>query len=127
LSGSATGLSINPQTAQIDGLPAGGMTADEFARLVPPSCPVCGAQVVVDRVDITWDAEEEARLGRQYIAGRWECPHGCNPLTGQRRHYGQSYRTGKGFEGTECTCTCGDVTIILTKAEADAWQEVHKR
>lgn len=120
-------LSIDPRTAQIGGLPAGAMTASEFAHLVPPDCPVCGAQVTIDRIDVTFSAEEEAKRGRQYIAGLWECPHGCDPLTGQRVHYSQSYRTGMSFEGTECTCTCGDVTVVLIKAEADAWQAVHRR
>jgi hypothetical protein len=78
------GLAIDPETLMI----SGGdrvFTAGQFALLVPPPCPVCGATVDVDRIDVTLNAEEEARRGRSYIIGRWECPHHCDPRTGQRR------------------------------------------
>jgi hypothetical protein len=120
-------LRINPETFMIDGLERRTFTAGEFARIEPPSCPVCGAKVSIDRIDVTFNAEEEARTGRSYIAGRWECPHDCDPRTGQRMHYSQSFETGMGWEGVKCMCSCGDETVTITTAESDAWRAVHQR
>lgn len=102
-------------------------TAEEFARIVPPACPVCGATVSVNRIDVTLNAEEEALRGRTYMMGRWNCPHGCDPRTGTRRHYGQSCKTDAGRDVTECTCTCGDVTLVQNMAEFAAWHDEHHR
>ena len=118
-------LAINPETLMIDGLPSGVLTADQFSRLVPPPCPVCGAAVRIDRIDVTFNAEEEARRGRSYIAGRWECPHDCDPRTGQRRHYSQSYDCAMGEDWLTCKCSCGDETIVAGNEEHAAWRAVH--
>ena len=118
-------LTISPKTLLIEGLPSGALTADQFGQLIPPPCPVCGATVRIDRIDVTLNAEEEARRGRSYIAGRWECPHDCDPRAGQRRHYGQSYGRGVGDPGVTCKCSCGDETIAVSQEEHDAWRAVH--
>src|SRR5437763_1889593 len=48
--------------------------------------------VLIDRIDVTLNEAAEILHGRSYVAGRWECPHHCNPRTGQRMHYGQEFR-----------------------------------
>jgi hypothetical protein len=102
-------------------------TADEFAQLEWPPCPVCGGKLSVQRIDITMNADDEARNGRSYIAGLYECEHHCDLRTGQRVHYGQSFRSGGPDlgDGIECTCSCGDVRI-LARGEVRAWQDVHQ-
>lgn len=39
----------------------------------PACCPVCGGPVDVERIDAC------TRAGAAYVAGRWECPNGCDP------------------------------------------------
>lgn len=119
-------LTINPETLFLDGAPDGLLTGGQFAELAPPACPVCGAAVEVDRLDATPNEEYEAAHGRGYLVGMWHCPHDCNPRTGQRVHYGQQYSTGPGDAGTTCSCTCGDTTVVLSRAEWAAWQAVHR-
>lgn len=113
---------IDPATLMIDGVEGRTFTADEFAALVPPDCPVCGTQVRIDQINVTFSAEEEAAHGRSYIAGMWDCPHGCNPRTGERMHFGQSFESRRGVPGVTCTCTCGDTTVVLSEAEGQAWR-----
>lgn len=119
-------ITINPETLLLDGLEDRPLTADEFAQIRPPACPVCGTTVTIDRIDITLNAEELARQGRTYIAGRWECPRGCNPRTGQRMHYSQSASRSMGAPGVTLTCSCGDETVALDQAEMDAWRAEHR-
>lgn len=84
----------------------GTFSADEFARLPIPNCPVCGIRVELDRIDVTLnEAELEAR-GRRYIAGRWTCPRGCNPLTGERLHGNHTIESGM-TDGIRFICNCG--------------------
>jgi hypothetical protein len=120
-------LTINPETLLLDGAPRDLLTAGEFAELAPPACPVCATTVEVQRLDATPNADYEAEHGRGYLVGMWSCPHGCDPRTGQRMHYGQEYGTSPGAEGATCACTCGDTTVVLGHAEAAAWQAVHRR
>lgn len=48
-----------------------------------PPCPVCGATIVQEIIDVsTWD-------GPAYIEGRWECPNDCNPRDGDPRWTGR--------------------------------------
>jgi hypothetical protein len=84
------------------------MTAVEFDRIEPQPCPVCGATVDVEQVDVTPNAEYHAKHGRCYVAGPWSCPHGCNPETQQRYHGG--YRVESDDETTRLVCTCGGVS-----------------
>jgi len=77
--------------------------------------------VLIDRIDVTLNEAAEVLHGRSYVAGRWECPHHCNPRTGQRMHYGQEFRTGASLAGTECACSCGDKTVVLDEAERAVW------
>lgn len=122
-------LGIDPVGGVVDG--QRGMhatyTGAEFAQLESPACPVCGATVTVQRIDITPDAEYEAQHGRLYITGLAECPHHCDIPRGERRHFGQSVRYGREFEGAEATCTCGDVTIITSRERGRAWAAKHHR
>jgi len=100
-------------------------TAEQWAALTMPACPVCGATVRVDRIDVTANEADLAAGGRTYMAGLWECPHGCDPVAMTRRHYGQSARTSPAFDGIELSCTCGDTTAAGTAAEAAAWLDAH--
>jgi hypothetical protein len=117
------GLTINPETLLIDGLERRAFTADEFARIAPPSCPVCGAQVTIDRIDVTLNEEDHRQHGRSYIAGMWECPRHCNPRTGQRMHLSQQayYHPG----GNRVACSCGDEQTGLATEDFIAWKQVH--
>jgi hypothetical protein len=121
------GLTVNPETLLIDGLERRTFTAAEFARTVPPDCPVCGAQVTIDRIDVTLNEEDHRQRGRSYIAGMWECPHHCDPRTGQRMHYSQSYESGVAQDGMTCVCSCGDEQVTVTADEFIAWKQVHHR
>jgi hypothetical protein len=118
-------LTIDPATLSLLPKFRDGLTTAEFAALVPPECPVCGEQVTVQRIDVTPDAEWHAQHGRLYIVGMWECPHHCDPRTGQRVHFGQSYRSSMAIGGVEATCSCGDVTVCAGD-ELAVWQETHK-
>lgn len=121
-------LDIDPIGGLVDGQrgPQATYTASEFAQLESPACPVCGATVAVQCIDITPDAEYEAEHGRLYITGLASCPHHCDIPRGERRHFGQSARTSRGLEGTEATCTCGDVTVITSKVQGQAWAAEHR-
>ena len=115
---------INPETLLIEGLEHRTFTAEQFARIEPPACPVCGATVEIDRIDVTFNAEEEARQGRNYIPGMWRCPHNCNPRTGQRMHYSQSVSSGIG-SGYSLECSCGFSQQGLTGDELAALRQEH--
>jgi hypothetical protein len=116
-------LTANPQTFGIDGLTRRVFTAGEFARIDPPRCPVCGAKVTIERIDITANEEDEARNGRTYIAGMWECPHGCDPRTGERRHYEQ--KVSSGIDGLALECSCGFSQAYLTGTDLAALAAEH--
>lgn len=104
-------------------------TAGQFAGLQLPNCPVCDAQLTVDRIDVTPNAEYEAAHGRAYIPGLADCPHHCDIPNRQRRHYGQSARHGPDLPAgsVEVSCTCGDTRIIATQDEGRAWSAEHRR
>jgi hypothetical protein len=40
----------------------------------PTTCPVCGAEVDIDVVDVTFGGGHVTR-----VPGKWSCPNGCNP------------------------------------------------
>lgn len=44
-------------------------------RTTPTRCPVCGALVDVDQVEVGLGGRKE------YRAGQWACPNGCDPRT----------------------------------------------
>lgn len=119
-------ITINPETLLLSGLPGNTLTADEFAQLEPPPCPVCGAAVQIDRVDVTFNEDDLRANGRTYIAGMWHCPRGCNPRTGQRMHYSQSAELSIGDPGIRARCSCGDEAVLLSQAEEDAWRAIHR-
>lgn len=81
----------------------GTFSAEEFARLEHPPCPVCGTSVEFARIDVTLNREQELREGRRYIVGPWCCPHGCNPITGERMH-SQSFGVEDGDAWFKCMC-----------------------
>ena len=118
-------LTINPETHLIEGVTRDPLTGPQFAALQPPDCPVCHAMVNMDRIDVTPDADYHARYGNCYIVGLWTCPHGCDPRTGERMHYGQTYETSKSRIGTLARCSCGDETVISSQLEYDGWIAVH--
>ncbi len=118
-------LTINLQTLMIDGLERRSFTAAEFAEIKPPACPVCGAEVTIQRIDVTLNAEDEAARGRTYIAGMWACPRDCNPRTGQRRHFSQS--VGRDMTGAFFECSCGVKETGLTSAEVETLRVEHPR
>lgn len=104
----------------------GGYSAAEFDAMPRPPCPVCGAEMDVQRIDVTANAEAELAHGRQYLAGLADCPHGCDQRTGERRHYQQQARRGPAIDGIELTCSCGaDPVIAATRDEGEAWAAVH--
>lgn len=120
-----TTLTVDPATHQIPELAARLFTAAEFALIKPPDCPVCGAPVTIQRIDVTWNAEEEALHGRTYIAGMWECPNYCNPVTGQRWH---DWTIVSGRDGARFRCLCGtdeEVTADRANEMMALHQNVH--
>jgi hypothetical protein len=118
-----SGLTADPETLDIPELAHRSFTAGEFAAIEPPACPVCGAKVTIQRIEVTLNAEDEAANGRSYIAGMWECPRGCDPRTGRRRHFSQSF--GLGLSGHFFECSCGMKETDLTGAELVALREEH--
>ena len=54
----------------------GSFTAEEFAALPRPACPVCGEPVRVEAVDVTMSRDLPQR---RYRAGRWRCTPECTP------------------------------------------------
>jgi hypothetical protein len=103
-----------PKTVTIDGIdiPTGSFSAEEFAALVPPPCPVCGAPVDWYRVDVTLTMAEMLAHGRRFTVGRFRCPHDCNPRTGQRYHGAQ--KMGQDFDGRQFECSCGFTETGMT-------------
>jgi hypothetical protein len=99
-------------------------TADEFAKLPRPLCPVCGVVAEIDRIYATANEEEHAIRGDLFIAGRWSCPRGCNLITGQRLH--ESYKVQSRDEGFWFECSCGFEDLITTKEQRDAVLAEHK-
>lgn len=68
---------INPQSLNVepvDGQPVGDFTAQEWDEQRWPDCPVCGARINVDRIDICTNTDPRHR----YICGAWECPNACD-------------------------------------------------
>lgn len=100
-------------------------TAEEFARIERPPCPVCGAPAEIQRLDVTANAGEEARQGRSYIAGMPECPHGCDPLTGERRHDSHTIRAHRDG-GYTLECSCGGTAECPTFADLAAAARAHQ-
>lgn len=88
-------------------LPSGTFTAEQFARLDRPPCPVCGAPIDFERVDVTTSWHFEKTGEHQYIVGPWRCPHDCDPVKGERRHYSQSLIAGSTPDGPTFRCSCG--------------------
>jgi hypothetical protein len=101
-------------------------TAAEFARLEFPPCPVCGTTAQADRLDCTTRADIEEGGERMYLVGRWSCPRGCNPTTGQRFHGSYNLRSDIGMDGYyrfECSCGFED---LLTWAQVGEALAKHK-
>jgi len=97
-------LAIDPESLQLTGAERRGFTAGEFAAMEPPPCPVCGTPVIIDRIDVTENAEDEAANGRTYVPGMWRCPHDCDPRAGQRVHLNCTYGFDAGGAWFECSC-----------------------
>lgn len=71
---------LDPDTWQLAGGPAQTLTGHEWREQVWPSCPACGSEIRVERIDVTTKGEAWAAGGvRQYIVGLWECPNECDP------------------------------------------------
>jgi hypothetical protein len=74
---------INPDTLQIepeDGQPAGTFTEQDLAVQQWPPCPVCGATIVQDFVDVHSSDDP----GPVYAPGVWLCPNDCDPRAASR-------------------------------------------
>lgn len=63
------------QVVPEDGGPAGTFTAQEWRAQQWPPCPVCGADVEPQRVDIRTYSDKVA----VFALGPWECPNDCDP------------------------------------------------
>lgn len=73
---------IDPETCQlISPEPSRAYSGAEFAALPWPPCPVCGATIQVDRLDIQSCADPLP----VYIPGQWQCPNECDPRTPNKR------------------------------------------
>lgn len=69
---------IDPDTGHLTGGPKSVLTGAEWREQVWPSCPVCGATIRVDRVEVTRFPPPHGGV-REYIVGMWECPNECDP------------------------------------------------
>jgi hypothetical protein len=80
----------------------------------------------IDRIYATANEEEHAIRGDLFMAGRWSCPRGCNPTTGQRFHHSSSLQCDIGMDGYyrfECGCGFED---LLTWAQVSEALAEHK-
>jgi hypothetical protein len=102
---------------------AGTFTADQFAALPRPPCPVCGDTIHIDRIDVTLNEHDLIAYGRRYIVGRSSCPRGCDPTTGQRFHGYQEQ--GYGPAGGYFRCSCGVDRSNLTDLERTGLVTLH--
>lgn len=51
---------------------------------VLPPCPVCGATIEQEMIDVsTWGN------GPDWLEGIWDCPQGCDPRNGDPRYVGR--------------------------------------
>jgi hypothetical protein len=73
--------SINPETFRLDG-PGGRMSAQEFAAVERPPCPVCGTTIHVERVNVQGRADRFP----VFIRGPWQCPNECDPRSPREDH-----------------------------------------
>jgi len=88
-------------------VPEGTFTDITFGMLAHPPCPVCGAPIDFQQIDITTQDHFWRTQERQYIAGPPECAHGCNLMTGERMHYEQSVSRPGFQDGYDFRCSCG--------------------
>lgn len=108
-------MTLEPGTAWLSGLPHDrGYSADEFAQLELPACPVCGERLNVQRLDVTFNAADEKQHGRTFIPGLLECPSHCNLMTRERQHLGWHVEYGIG--GPVLRCSCG---LSLTNGNSE--------
>lgn len=110
-------IGIGPETFELTGLDP-SYTAAGFAALEFPACPVCGAMITVDRVDVTLNAADEAANGRSFVAGLHECPRGCDWRTGERKHFSVTW--GQRTDGGFVDCSCGVSVAGLDGGELTA-------
>ena len=69
---------INPETLglePIEGKHPGTFTAQAFRAQEWPDCPVCGARIIVDDVDVRTAADRFP----VFMMGAWRCPNDCDP------------------------------------------------
>lgn len=104
--------------------PSGTFTAEEFGRLPRPPCPICGTPVDFDRLDVTTREHFDRTGERLYMAGRWSCPHDCDPVAGERRHFNRS--SGNDIAGLWFTCSCGFEERGITAERLSALEGEHR-
>lgn len=97
-------ITLDPETFELAGV-ARSYSADRFAALEFPACPVCGTRIVADQIEVTPNVEDEARNGRTFVVGRHECPRGCDWRTGERKHFSVTW--GQRTDGGFVDCSCG--------------------
>lgn len=71
-----TSWQIDPETLGLVG-PAGppeGYTPRQFAAQMWPPCPVCGAMIQVNGIEVESPDDPEPRI----LPGPWRCPQGCD-------------------------------------------------
>lgn len=120
-----TGWRIDPGTLRLTNPDAPSrFTGAEWAQQRWPPCPVCGATVEPDKIYATANQRDHELHGCTYMAGLWSCPHGCNPITGERHHGDQTisreFGGGLGFR-----CSCGVDKTGLTREEFDQLRAAH--
>lgn len=101
-----TQLAIDPETHLLTGYERGRRwTVAQRDLVLRPECPVCRSLVDIQWLDVTANEADEREHGRTFVPGMWSCPHGCNPVTGERWHAGWQIVTNA--EGWHYTCSCG--------------------
>jgi hypothetical protein len=127
----STGWRIDPETLRLinPDLPDNGdratSTKEQFGAQQWPPCPVCGATVEVDLIDVTLNEEDLRRNGRSYIAARWDCPRDCDQITKQRRHLSQQWGRDAASE-IYFSCSCGISAGGISLEEFERLREEHR-